>query len=1106
MAELVVSALLGAIFSSLTSSPFRSLKLDGKWLNDLKSYLLRIDAILDDVDLKDHGNRELKLWFDKLKEVRYEIEDMLNEIVTEGFRREWEAKSRNIKSRVRGIVSIKSSFEKDIQHRWKSITKKIEYLQMHREKFGLEYAPMIARKPDQLSVAKEGPEDESQAWRSVKKDTERKRFQRPTSSLVTIPEVIAVSHKVRHLSFAGDLNAERCQAICGAKSLQNVIPAGDAYEASLKKKAFLQGLELEWSNELEWGNAGVDSQNGTHVLKKLEPHKNLEKLSIISFSGIRFPDWLGDPSFSKMVFLRLRNCNSCLCLPPLGQLPSLKELEIEGMNGIERVGSEFYGMNPDSDKPFPSLEILVFRELTNWEEWISPEEEGENFPCLKQIRISGCLKLAKCLPLHLSSAKVEISECPLLRVPVTDGNKMQLENEYDIVSSELMTDVSSQTHSSCPELSMLSTELAIPKLPVTVDKQVHEGNSRKENILDRSSTSRLSKVEELQLPDTNVVRSTDVSITSNRPPPESPTHLTEDSSAKHGGALDTSLAATEISADTVTDDPINDEGNKAQFRRNEKVLDRPSTSRLQEIEELQLPVSDVVQRTDVLATSNSPPPESSERLTEDSSVKHEGASDNSSAATMILSDTNTDDPINDEGDKAQLRRNENLLDRPSTSRLQEIEELQLPDVNVPQITDVSITSNMPPPESPTRLTEDSTAKHEGASDNSSAPTEISSDTDDPINDEGDKAQFRRNEKLLARPSTSRLQELEELQLPDSNVARRTAVLATSNSPPSESSKRLTEDSSIKYRGASDNSSAATEISSDSDTDNPINIWYDEESLEDISSPEQESLNVSEISQLKRLPPKLYSLKIEACKALKSLPEELMHSNLQHLYIINCQFLKSIQASHLPVPLKTLYIRKCKKLKFLSAEETTGKHASVEHLCIESSCDPLKSFPLSLFPKLKNLTIWDCVNFNTISITEDHMSLNSLEIRDCTNLESLSKGGLRTPNLTSILLSNCKNLKQLPGQLHELKSLQSLFINECPELDSIPEGGLPSSLNLLRISSCHKLTPGLQWGLHQLNNFSRIEIEAMFLVTWCLLLPWPASKHAMVSSKDRWSSR
>ncbi|TXG55928.1 hypothetical protein EZV62_017241 [Acer yangbiense] len=731
--------------------------------------------------------------------------------------------------------------------------------------------------------------------------------------------------------------------------------------------------------------------------------------------------------------------------------------------------------------------------------------EGEVFPRLKRIRISQCYKLAKCSPLCLPpSAEVEIYECPLLRDPVTpvtddlqlrDGNKLQfgsddkvagkppihpvmedvqvpnsytvqLKNEGEIPSQYLehRTDVLSTSRSSPPESSILSTEMALPKLPVTVEKQLHEGNSRKEKLLERPSTSRLSEVEELQLPDINVMQSTDVSITSSRPPPDSSKHLTEDSSAKHEGALDTSSAATEIPSDTVTDYPINDEGDKAQFRIIDKL---DSTSRLQEIEELQLPDSDVVWRTDVSITSSRPPPESSKHLTEDSSAKHEDALDTSSAATEIPSDTVTDDPINDEGDKAQFRRIEKL---DSTLSLQEIEELQLPDSDVVWRTDVSTTSNSQPPESSKCLTEDSSAKHVRVSDYYSASTEISSDTDDPINDEGNKVQFRRNEKLLDIPSTSRLQETEELQLPDSNVVQSADVSVTSNRPLPESSKHKTEDSSVEHGGASDNSSAS------SDTDDPINVWYDEESLEDISSPEQESLNVSEISQLKRLPLKLYSLKIEECKALKSLPEELMHSNLRHLYIIDCQFLKSIQASHLPVPLKTLYIRKCKKLKFLSAEETMGKHTSVEHLCIESSCDPLKSFPLSLFPKLKNLTIWDCVNFNSISITEDHMSLNSLEIRDCTNLESLSKGGLRTPNLTSILLSNCKNLKQLPGQLHELKFLQSLFINECPELDSIPDGGLPSSLNLLRISSCHKLTPGLQWGLHQLNTFSRIEIE------------------------------
>ncbi|KAK1552115.1 hypothetical protein Q3G72_010576 [Acer saccharum] len=473
----------------------------------------------------------------------------------------------------------------------------------------------------------------------------------------------------------------------------------------------------------------------------------------------------------------------------------------------------------------------------------------------------------------------------------------------------------------------------------------------------------------------------------------------------------------------VRDDLQLHNGNKMQFGSDDKVAGRPPIRPV--MEEIQLPDSYGVQlkhesaiasqslehRTDVPTTSCSSPPELSELSTE--------------------------------------------------STLQ-----KLPVMVEKQSTDVSITSNRPPPESPTRFTEDSSAKHVGASDYSSdyssAATEFSSDTDtdtdDPNNDESDKAQFRRNEKLLDRPSTSRLQEIEELQLPDSNVVQSTDASVTSNRPTQESPTPLTEDSSAKHEGALDTSSAATEISSVTDTNT------------------DDAINVSEISQLKRLPRKLFSLKIESCKALESLTEELMSVNLQQLYIINCQYLKSIQASHLPFALKTLYIRRCKKLEFLSAEETTGKHSSVEHLCIESSCDPLKSFPLALFPKLSNLSISDCANFNSISITEDHNTLNSLEIRDCKNLESLWKSGLGTPKLTSILLSNCKKLKQLPGQLHRLTSLQSLFMKECPELDSIPVGGLPSSLNLLRISSCHKLTPCLQWGLHQLNKFIRFEIE------------------------------
>ncbi|KAK1552742.1 hypothetical protein Q3G72_022748 [Acer saccharum] len=244
------------------------------------------------------------------------------------------------------------------------------------------------------------------------------------------------------------------------------------------------------------------------------------------------------------------------------------------------------------------------------------------------------------------------------------------------------------------------------------------------------------EVEGQEFPDNNVVQRTDVSITSKIPPPESSKRLTEDSSEKHGGASDNNSAATDISSDTDTDDPIDAEES------------------LEDIE-----------------TSKSPPPESPKHMTKDSSAKHRGASDNYSAATEISS-SDTDNPINAE------------------ESLEDIE-----------------TSKSPSPESPKHMTEDSSAKHGGAS----AATDISYDIV-PIDAE------------------------ESLE-----------VIETSKSPPPESPKHLTEDSSAKHGGAS----AATEISSDTDTDtdDPIDA---EESLEDISSPEQESLDVSEISQLKRL--------------------------------------------------------------------------------------------------------------------------------------------------------------------------------------------------------------------------------------------------------------
>ncbi|XP_039162984.1 putative disease resistance RPP13-like protein 1 [Eucalyptus grandis] len=99
-------------------------------------------------------------------------------------------------------------------------------------------------------------------------------------------------------------------------------------------------------------------------------------------------------------------------LPLLGQLSSLKELYIEGLNAICMVGSEFYG----SKSHFPSLLTLEFKGMPLWEDWshcIDTEEVGVVFPRLEHLIIQDCPMLIGRLPSQLSSlVKLEINSCP----------------------------------------------------------------------------------------------------------------------------------------------------------------------------------------------------------------------------------------------------------------------------------------------------------------------------------------------------------------------------------------------------------------------------------------------------------------------------------------------------------------------------------------------------------------------------------------------------------------------------------------------------------------------------------------------------------------------
>ncbi|KAK8284705.1 hypothetical protein V6Z11_D08G173200 [Gossypium hirsutum] len=187
--------------------------------------------------------------------------------------------------------------------------------------------------------------------------------------------------------------------------LQNVAEIRDVRVANLKEKRGLDDLIMKWSSASNDIRSEVDE---FEVLDMLEPYQNLKKLSIFFYEGSKFPSWIGNPSFVNMVYLNICDCSNITSLPSLGRLPLLKDLHIERMCGVSLVDSEFYGATPYSDKLFPSLETLTFREMSKWEKWFQPlefEAAEKVFPYLNQLVLQSCPKL------------LSIFECPLLTAP-----------------------------------------------------------------------------------------------------------------------------------------------------------------------------------------------------------------------------------------------------------------------------------------------------------------------------------------------------------------------------------------------------------------------------------------------------------------------------------------------------------------------------------------------------------------------------------------------------------------------------------------------------------------------------------------------------------------
>ncbi|KAF5774762.1 putative leucine-rich repeat domain superfamily [Helianthus annuus] len=172
-------------------------------------------------------------------------------------------------------------------------------------------------------------------------------------------------------------------SILGLDKVQNAI---HVREANFSQKRF-SDLEVVWSDVSDgFRNEMLEKE----VLNELKPRNDkLMQLKIRSYKGLGFPNWIGDPLFLRLKHVTIHGCEKCVFLPPLAQLPSLKELFIGGLHGVEVVGLELFG----TSLAFPSLEILSFEDMSGWKKWLT--NNGVMFPCLKQLVIEDCPNLVE---------------------------------------------------------------------------------------------------------------------------------------------------------------------------------------------------------------------------------------------------------------------------------------------------------------------------------------------------------------------------------------------------------------------------------------------------------------------------------------------------------------------------------------------------------------------------------------------------------------------------------------------------------------------------------------------------------------------------------------
>lgn len=186
--------------------------------------------------------------------------------------------------------------------------------------------------------------------------------------------------------------------------------------------------------------------------------------------------------------------------------------------------------------------------------------------------------------------------------------------------------------------------------------------------------------------------------------------------------------------------------------------------------------------------------------------------------------------------------------------------------------------------------------------------------------------------------------------------------------------------------------------------------------------------------------------------------QIKFPRLRRLTMCKCNKLTNVSPLSFP-DLQGLDLKECSKVLV----ESFCNLASLNSLKVEAITG-LSHLPLELIQSLSALEVLECCSCNDLlslwpneASLEHLIQLRRLVIADCSQLISLGQGEQQLPCKLEVLeLFVCANFIYLPNDLSNLNSLRELIIKNCVKFNGFPENGIPPTLKRLEILSCNAL--------------------------------------------------